>query len=234
MPAPVQRRSRMADYVLLYSGGSMPETKEEQDAVMAAWNAWFDELGGALKDDGNPFTPTAKSIAPDGSVTDGSAGPGERLLDPHGGLARRGDREGQGLPRAEGRRLHHGVRDLRGDVAGRPVRSASGSFRTRSSRSPRTARKHRRGSRSPVGSTQRYQGHREVYPGSGQVASGDPFDRLRIVIGTEQPPPTEARRTRPALNIRAVAVSVIPYARSRRGRSLVAGCARPRAASGTG
>ena len=47
----------MADYVLLFSGGAMPETKEEQDAVMAAWNAWFGELGGSLKDGGNPFTP---------------------------------------------------------------------------------------------------------------------------------------------------------------------------------
>ena len=61
----------MADYVLLYSGGSMPETKEEQDAVMAAWNAWFGELGGTLKDGGNPFTPASKSIGSDGSVTDG-------------------------------------------------------------------------------------------------------------------------------------------------------------------
>ena len=64
----------MADYVLLYGGGSMPETKEEQDAVMAAWNAWFGELGDSLKDGGNPFTPAAKSIAPDGSVSDGSGG----------------------------------------------------------------------------------------------------------------------------------------------------------------
>ena len=51
----------MADYVLLYSGGKMPEGKEEQDAVMAAWNAWFGELGGALKDAGNPFTPAKGS-----------------------------------------------------------------------------------------------------------------------------------------------------------------------------
>ena len=64
----------MADYVLLYGGGSMPETKEEQDAVMAAWNSWFGELGDSLKDGGNPFTPAAKSIAPDGSVSDGSGG----------------------------------------------------------------------------------------------------------------------------------------------------------------
>jgi hypothetical protein len=64
----------VADYVLLYGGGSMPETKEEQDAVMAAWNSWFGELGDSLKDGGNPFTPAAKSIAPDGSVSDGSGG----------------------------------------------------------------------------------------------------------------------------------------------------------------
>ena len=61
----------MADFVLLYSGGKMPETKEEQDAVMAAWNAWFGELGGTLKDGGNPFTPAAKTIGSDGSVSDG-------------------------------------------------------------------------------------------------------------------------------------------------------------------
>ena len=64
----------MADYVLLYSGGKMPEGKEEQDAVMAAWNAWFGELGGALKDAGNPFTPAAKSIGSDGSVSEGAGG----------------------------------------------------------------------------------------------------------------------------------------------------------------
>jgi hypothetical protein len=68
---PNGRRTALADYVLLYSGGKMPETKEEQDAVMAAWNAWFGELGGALKDGGNPFTPAAKTIGSDGSVSDG-------------------------------------------------------------------------------------------------------------------------------------------------------------------
>ena len=62
----------MSDYLLLFGGGSMPETKEEQDAVMAAWNSWFGELGDSLKDGGNPFTPAAKSIGPDGSVSDGS------------------------------------------------------------------------------------------------------------------------------------------------------------------
>jgi hypothetical protein len=60
----------MADFVLLYSGGSMPETEEEQAQVMKAWDGWFHEIGGALKDGGNPFTPAAKTVAPDGAVSD--------------------------------------------------------------------------------------------------------------------------------------------------------------------
>jgi hypothetical protein len=60
----------MADFVLLYSGGSMPETEEERAQVMKAWDAWFAEIGGALKDGGNPFAPAAKTVAADGSVGD--------------------------------------------------------------------------------------------------------------------------------------------------------------------
>jgi hypothetical protein len=60
----------MADFVLLYSGGSMPETEEEQAQVMKLWDAWFAEIGSALKDGGNPFTPAAKTVAADGSVGD--------------------------------------------------------------------------------------------------------------------------------------------------------------------
>ena len=65
----------MSDYVLLYGGGKMPETQEEQDAAMAAWNTWFEEMGGSIKDQGNPFTPGVKSIAPDGTVS-GTPGKG--------------------------------------------------------------------------------------------------------------------------------------------------------------
>jgi hypothetical protein len=61
------------DYVLLYSGGRMPESDEEQKAVMAAWNTWMESLGGALKDGGNPFAPgAAKTISADGAVRDGA------------------------------------------------------------------------------------------------------------------------------------------------------------------
>ena len=59
----------MGSYVLLYSGGSMPETKEEQDQVMQAWTDWFSGLGAAITDPGNPFTPQAKRIGPDGSMS---------------------------------------------------------------------------------------------------------------------------------------------------------------------
>jgi len=64
----------MAKFVLLFSGGGMPETEAEQAAVLQAWGAWYEALGGAVVDGGNPFTPVAKSIASDGSVHDGPVG----------------------------------------------------------------------------------------------------------------------------------------------------------------
>jgi hypothetical protein len=67
----------MADYLLLYSGGSMPRTDEEQAAVLQAWTSWFETLGAALKDAGNPFTPAAaRTVSADGSVSDGGIAPG--------------------------------------------------------------------------------------------------------------------------------------------------------------
>src|SRR2546428_12275181 len=64
----------MANFVLLYSGGSMPESEAEQAAVMQAWGAWYGELGSAVVDGGNPFTPKAKRIASNGTVSDGPVG----------------------------------------------------------------------------------------------------------------------------------------------------------------
>jgi hypothetical protein len=64
----------MANFVLLYSGGGMPQTESEQAAVIQAWTTWYTRLGGAVADPGNPFTPVAKSIAPNGKVSDGPVG----------------------------------------------------------------------------------------------------------------------------------------------------------------
>jgi len=60
----------MASFVLLYTGGGMSQSEAEQAAVMQAWTAWYERLGSAVVDQGNPFTPAAKSIASNGTVTD--------------------------------------------------------------------------------------------------------------------------------------------------------------------
>ncbi len=64
----------MAKYLLLYHGGGMPETEEETAQVMAAWGAWYESLGDAVVDPGNPIGPMAKHVAGDGHVGDGAAG----------------------------------------------------------------------------------------------------------------------------------------------------------------
>jgi len=64
----------MANYVLVYHGGGMPESPEEGAKVMQAWDIWFGELGDSLVDGGNPASAT-KTIAADGSVSDDASGP---------------------------------------------------------------------------------------------------------------------------------------------------------------
>ncbi len=64
----------MANYVLVYHGGSMPGSPEEGAKVMQAWTDWFAALGDALVDGGNPASQTRR-IAADGSVSDDPNGP---------------------------------------------------------------------------------------------------------------------------------------------------------------
>ncbi len=61
----------MTNYVLLYVGGTMPETEEESAQVMADWGAWYQAMGDSVTDGGNPFN-EAKSMTADG-VADGPA-----------------------------------------------------------------------------------------------------------------------------------------------------------------
>jgi hypothetical protein len=46
----------MTKYLLLYSGGSMPETETEMAEVMKAWEGWYGNLGSAVVDPGYPLT----------------------------------------------------------------------------------------------------------------------------------------------------------------------------------
>lgn len=62
------------NYLLVYHGGSMPESPEAGAKVMQAWTDWFGAIGDALVDGGNPASAT-RTIAADGSVSDDPAGP---------------------------------------------------------------------------------------------------------------------------------------------------------------
>ena len=64
----------MANYLLVFHGGGMPETPEEGAQVMKAWADWFASLDGAVVDQGNPASQTRR-IAVDGTVSDDPGGP---------------------------------------------------------------------------------------------------------------------------------------------------------------
>jgi len=57
-------------YVILYSGGSMPESESEQKAALQSWQDWYSRIGNALVDAGNPFGQQARSISSNGLVMD--------------------------------------------------------------------------------------------------------------------------------------------------------------------
>lgn len=60
----------MTKYLLGYHGGGMPDTLEQGDKVMKAWNSWMGTLGTSLVDGGNP-SGSARTIAANGKVSDG-------------------------------------------------------------------------------------------------------------------------------------------------------------------
>jgi hypothetical protein len=62
----------MANYVLVYKGGGMPQTDAERERIMAQWGEWFGVLGQSLVDGGNPFGPSS-TISSEGNVKDGAA-----------------------------------------------------------------------------------------------------------------------------------------------------------------
>ncbi len=45
----------MSKFVLLYQGGTQPQSPEEGEKVMTAWMGWFAAAGSAILDPGNAF-----------------------------------------------------------------------------------------------------------------------------------------------------------------------------------
>jgi hypothetical protein len=68
------KESNMANFVLLYTGGSAGMTEAERGKAMEQWGAWFGKLGDKIVDAGNPFSPHAKNVADGGAVHEGAIG----------------------------------------------------------------------------------------------------------------------------------------------------------------
>ncbi len=64
----------MPKYVLVYHGGGRPETPEEGEKVMAAWNAWMGGLGDAIVDGGNPVG-MSRTVTVSGVEDNGGSNP---------------------------------------------------------------------------------------------------------------------------------------------------------------
>jgi hypothetical protein len=63
----------MGEYVFAYSGGKgVSEDEDERNAQYAQWGKWFQELGSAVVD-GGPAMGSAKTVDPDGTVSDGGS-----------------------------------------------------------------------------------------------------------------------------------------------------------------
>jgi hypothetical protein len=63
------RRDDVSEYVLLYRGGTQPQSDEEREKATDAWIGWFGRLGSSVRDPGNPFGQT-KRLGADGTVSD--------------------------------------------------------------------------------------------------------------------------------------------------------------------
>lgn len=64
----------MAEYILAYHGGSMPETPEEGAKVMLAWQTWMGSMGANLTNPGAPVG-MSKTVSAAGVVDNGGANP---------------------------------------------------------------------------------------------------------------------------------------------------------------
>ncbi len=71
----------MEKYLLVYrGGGGMEGTPEAQQAVMAQWTKWFESLGPAVVDGGNPVMKTKMVGAGGAQMPEGSGVSGYSVL----------------------------------------------------------------------------------------------------------------------------------------------------------
>lgn len=64
----------MPEFVFAYHGGKAPESPEEGKEVMAAWQAWFADMGAAVVIPGAPVG-MSKTVSASGVADDGGANP---------------------------------------------------------------------------------------------------------------------------------------------------------------
>ena len=64
----------MPKFVFAYHGGGVPDTPEKQEQVMAAWGAWYGEMGAAVQDPGNPVG-MSKTVSASGVADNGGSNP---------------------------------------------------------------------------------------------------------------------------------------------------------------
>lgn len=64
----------MPDFIFAYHGGTIPETPEEGEKAMAAWGKWFEDMGPAVVNGGNPVG-QSMTVSSGGVTADGGANP---------------------------------------------------------------------------------------------------------------------------------------------------------------
>lgn len=64
----------MPQFLFVYHGGSTPSDPAEVEATMAAWGAWFQNMGPALEIPGNPVG-QSYTVSSGGVVDNGGANP---------------------------------------------------------------------------------------------------------------------------------------------------------------
>lgn len=64
----------MPEFMFAYHGGAMPDTPEEGAKAMAAWDAWYKEIGPRVVHPGNPVG-MSKTVTAQGIEDNGGANP---------------------------------------------------------------------------------------------------------------------------------------------------------------